>query len=230
MRIKKFNAALAAVVLGGAIFTWGGVTRLGSVIGGLLQGKSPAAVTHQPTASEQSKWSPSHRAQSVTSIPWRSRQGSMPGNVTLNKWVEGDRVYYQMSGPLNPEYRNTGANNFQNPWGSFTACEVFFPRGGGRFDQWLITPTDAVILHYDKPRRHVSKSPLPSSRYRTEINGDWITVTFWCSRRDAPANIVFNCHGEGMTIGGHKMSWVSTGAHRESTGWNHHLSERWRYP
>jgi len=232
MKLKKFNTIVAIGVLGAGSLLWLGASTLTQIaLTPLRSGAQTAAVAADAidlteavqTASEQWK-APSDAVE----IPWRNYNGRIPGKVTLKKWTQGDRTYYQMTGPIN---RDAIGNTWDNSaWGAQPAYEVFFQHNGDQYEQWLINPAGSTILHYDGEFNLVGKSALPESRFETEADGDQVTVTFWCHNRDTPSNLVFNYNdGEGgSNYGGGTLSWATTGEFRDS--WNHHKSDLWRYP
>ena len=174
----------------------------------------------------------SSEGKQVATIPWQSRFGQMPENATLQKWTEGDRTYYRVSGPINPQYADIAASK-RHDWGKFFSCEVFFQRGGGAYDQWIINPNGSMIYEYSAASRKAGcgdkfsgQSRLPDSRFSGSIKGDRVEVTFWCNNQDQPANIVFNYNSPKTK----RLHWVTTGSHKNGSGWNHHWADDWNYP
>ena len=240
MKIRKFNAILAAALLGGGLLLYGaGGFVIRSLPGpwapaGSAAVETPGAATADNPAADA--FSP--EGKQVVTIPWRGRFGQMPDQSTLKKWVVGDRIYYEVSGPLNPRYRDKQVNfpyrdkqvnDWNNQWGTYTACEVFFPRSGRAYDQWLVTPTGAGIVHHNRYRKVQGASPLAAGRYRTIVKGDRIAITFWCSQGDGPANIVFN-YNDPTATNARGLSWVTTGMHEDGESWDHHHAEDRTYP
>ena len=173
----------------------------------------------------------SEEGKQVTDIQWRNIRGQLPEKPTLKKWTVGDRTYYQVSGPINPAYRDTKVANWQAQWCDYMAIEVFFTRGGTAYDQWLITPQQCTILHFDQGKSSPlqSDSSLPNNRFRTLIKGNRIVTTFWCSKHDTPANIVFN-YNQGNGKNRQPLCWTSTDERCEKNTWVHHVPKWWTYP
>lgn len=227
MKIKKFNVAIAGVVLAVTLtvtgFVWSGLTdhQTASPGSGVSGTEVVERIAGDLTYSQEQR--------EITAIEWTSEKGTMPGNVKLVKWTEGDRVYYQMTGPVNE--RSIGNEQFQyekSNWGNTTEMEVFFPRDGSHYDQWLINPGDAQILHWTSPNKYSSTSDLPSSRYVCEIKGGKLVTTFWCHKSDTPGNIVFNYNKSAEKNGSSSLAWKTTG--KKGNHWNHHLPSRWTNP
>ncbi len=236
MKLKKFNTILAAGVLGCAVMIY--------CIGGFvaerlpwLQGPQAEQAQSSPAANAQSpiifgsKTPFSSEGKQVATIPWQSRFGQMPENATLQKWSEGDRTYYRISGPINPQYGDIAAGKRQD-WGKFFNCEVFFERGGGAYDQWIINPNGSMVYEYSRASKQNAcgdalsgQSRLPDSRFRGRIKGDRVEVTFWCNSQDSPANIVFNYNDPSTK----RLHWVTTGSHK-GQAWSHHWAGDWNYP
>ena len=237
MKLKKFNAILAASTLMGAAMLYG--------IGGFVASQLP---WFQGPQSEQTQSSAmananvpivfgsktpfSSEGKQAVTIPWQSRFGQMPEKATLQKWSKGDRTYYRVSGPINPQYGNIAAGKRQD-WGKFFSCEVFLQRGGGAYDQWIINPNGSMVYEYSSASKQNTcgsaisgQSRLPDSRYRGSIEGDRVEVTFWCNSQDPPANIVFNYNNPKAKT----LHWVTTGSHKDSAEWDHHWADDWNYP
>ena len=238
MKLKKFNTILVASTLMGAamIYGIGGfvISQLPWSQGPLTeQAQSTSAVNAQTPIVFGSKTPFSSKGKQVVTIPWQNRFGQMPGNATLQKWTDGDRTYYRICGPINPQFADIAAGKLQD-WGSFVGCEVFFQRGGGAYDQWIINPNGSMIYEHSSAAKRSGyfalsgESRLPDSRYQGSIKGDRIEVTFWCDSQDTPANIVFNYRDRI----GNSPHWVSTGSYQykpEGPG-NHHWADDWNYP
>ncbi|MCC7481764.1 MAG: hypothetical protein IT541_09610 [Hyphomicrobiales bacterium] len=230
MKLKKFNTLLAIGVFGAGSLIWMGASSLTRLA---VMPLHPAA--HAATATDLP--SPGGAAQAnidqwkapsnAVEIHWRNYNGRIPGKVALRKWTSGDRTYYQMTGPIN---RSAIGNTWDNSaWGAQPAYEVFFPGSGDRYEQWLINPSGSTILHYNGELKLVGKTPLPASRFKTEVDTDQITITFWCHNHDTPSNLVFNYNGgSGTNYGSNTLSWATTGDFQGM--WNHHKSDLWRYP
>lgn len=230
MKIKKFNAAVAGVViiLAAACY-WGAGTFFSS--SNALPGSGNIAV--QVLAGDL-KYSMKNR--NIVNIDWRSTKGTMPGNAKLVKWDDGDRVYYQISGPVNK--KTLKATNFydgSSSWGESTEMEIFFERSGGKYDQWLINSENSQILQFSGHTENggylfAGSSKLPASRYTCELKGDELVTTFWTHKSDTPQNIVFNYnHGKDVNsdnMGAKNLSWVTTG--NNDTDYDHHNLNRWR--
>src|SRR5690606_13301697 len=117
-------------------------------------------------------------------------------------------------------------------WGSHLAYEAYFPRGGRLHDHWIIGPPQAVMGHYDRP---VLGDPgwyafrgytnLTGARYRMQVEGSQVTVTFWCYSSDTPGHIVFNYNSP--TLG---MQWFSTGRAGGRDDWMNHRHVWWSNP
>lgn len=243
MRIKKFNAIAAVVIVGfGVSMWWGGssLVKLATAplqMTGLMDSAAVDTTGHSgglfvdKNTSETSgggggEWMPPDAA---VGIPFRNYHGKIPGSVTLKKWSNGDRVYYQLQGPINRSFTNTAAKD--GDWGSFAAYEIFFDQGGGAYDQWMLNPAGSNVWHYDSYNDRTGVSDLPSSRYHAQVDGDQVTMTFWVHQDDTPANIVFNYNNgrAGTAYHGGTLSWGSTGEF-DGRQWNHHKSELWRFP
>lgn len=227
MKIKKFNVAVAGVVLAVTVSITGfvGSTLIGHETTSPVSGVSGMEVVERVAGD----LTYSQEQQEITVIDWTSEHGRMPGNVKLVKWTEGDRVYYQMTGPVNE--RSIGNEQFhysKRNWGKTTEMEVFFPRDGDHYDQWLINPDNAQILHWTSPNKYSATSDLPSSRYVCEIKDGKLVTTFWCHKSDTPGNIVFNYNNGGGKNSRESLSWKTTG--KKGKNWNHHLPSRWTNP
>ncbi|MBN1126598.1 MAG: hypothetical protein JXA82_16445, partial [Sedimentisphaerales bacterium] len=174
----------------------------------------------------------SQKDRQVTNIPWQSFKDNIPGKTTLVKWVDGNRVYYQITGPVNKStFEESNVYDDHFPWGQRTEMEVFFSRGGDKYDQWFINPKRAQVAHFKDTCKYDSSSILPSSRYVCEVKGDTLITTFWCHKHDTPSNIVFNYNlqnGEKNTGG---LAWATTGLKQTNEKiWNHHNKDLWTYP
>ena len=237
MKLKKLNTILAAGVLGSAmtIYCVGGFVaeRLPWSQGPQTeQAQSSQAANAQAPIVFGSKTPFSSEGKQVVTIPWQSQFGQIPEKATLQKWTEGDRTFYRISGPINPQYGDIAAGKHQD-WGKFFGCEVFFPRGGGSYDQWVINPNGSMVYEYGGASNRITggsnfsgQSRLPDSRYRGSIKGGRVEVTFWCNSQDPPANIVFNYND----LNAKTLHWVTTGKHESDSVWNHHWASDWSYP
>jgi hypothetical protein len=230
MKIKRFNVIVAAVVLGGALLAPSAISAVGKTlwrpveaavavqqsVGRIIAGDKTASAAFTSEGKE------------VTTMSWRSRNGDLPGKTTLKKWVAGDRTYYEISGPINPQFSDLAADS-KGHWGNYFACEVFFERGGSVYDQWIINPVDSFMYHYSAPSSCGSKgrtgsSHLSDSRYQVRVEGDRTFITFWCKSSDTPRNIVFNYNNPSAPG---KLNWVTTHEHQQNQHWNHHDPALW---
>jgi hypothetical protein len=231
MKIKKFNAAVAGAVIVLATVSYFGMKSYFSSSAALPGSGSNVAVQVLAGGLEYSM-----KDRQVTQIDWRSEKGTMPGQAKLVKWEEGDRVYYQISGPVNK--KTLKATNFYDggsAWGESTEMEIFFERSGGKYDQWLINSENSQILNFGRHadgRGYIfaGSSELPASRYTCELKGDELVTTFWTHKSDTPQNIVFN-YNYGKRVdndhgGAGNLSWVTTG--NNDTDYDHHNLKRWR--
>jgi hypothetical protein len=225
MKIKKFNAILATALLGGALLVSSSVCYVARSLWG-LPGASTTAVVEVIKADVNAF---SSEGRQVTEIPWRSSRGEMPGKATLKKWVVGDRTYYEASGPINPDFRDRRAQ--PSSWYNYFAFEVFFARGGDTYDQWIINPVNSFVWHAGDRCKYVGDDPLSASRYQTRLDGDRITITFWCNNNDTPRNIVFNYNKPSPLLPqGEWLSWVTTDLGRSHQPWWHHHPTEWTNP
>ncbi len=232
MKLKKFNAFLAAGAIAGAALLYG--------LGGFAISHLPWSGDPQVVQSSAAN-SPTHiifgnktafssQGKQVATIPWQSQNGQLPENAVLQKWTDGGRTYYRVSGPINPQYKDIAAGKIQD-WGKFFSCEVFFQRGGGAYDQWIINPNGSMVYEFasacdQNSLKFSGQSGLPESRYHGSITGDRVELTFWCDNQDTPANVVFN-YNDPKTK---SLNWVTTGSHKSGAGWNHHWAGDWNYP
>ena len=222
MKIKKFNAAVAAIVFVAAAV---GYCLMSSSGPALTSNNSPAAEVK--VLAGDLKYSMTDRK--VVEIPWQSSQNTMPGKARLVKWDEGDRVYYQLSGPVNKKtLKATDFFDGSSQWGESTEMEVYFDRTGGKYDQWLINSKNSQILHWKGHFQFEDSSKLPASRYTCELKGDELVTTFWTYRDDTPANIVFNYNNDDGKTGNAVLSWVTTG--EKVVPANHHDKTNWTNP
>lgn len=234
MKLKKFNVFLAVGTLAGTAMLYG--------LGGFVLAHLPWADAQQVVRLEASgahsqivfgsKTAFSSEGKQVVTIPWASQKGQLPAGAVLEKWSDGGRTYYRLSGPINPQYADIAAGKRQD-WGSFFSCEVFFQRGGGAYDQWAINPNGSMVYEYSSASTQNAcgstfsgQNNLPESRYHGSITGDRVELTFWCDSQDEPANIVFN-YNDPKTG---SLNWVTTGSHKSGSGWNHHWAGDWNYP
>jgi hypothetical protein len=227
MKIKKFNTICAVILLGGAVL-------IPSVIGLIHSGVQRSVAAVSATASSPAGVNSARNllgpgSSQVTTVAWRGRKGDMPGQATLKKWTVGDKTYYEVSGPINPRFRDLPAS-MQKNWGEYFACEVFFARGGTSYDQWLINPSKSFILHFPHPwlgdYRNAPHSDLPKSRFETKFDKDRVITTFWCNNNDTPRNIVFNYNNPSGD-----MSWVTTDVQQGDGVTNvHHHPAEWTDP
>ncbi|MBN1124704.1 MAG: hypothetical protein JXA82_06840 [Sedimentisphaerales bacterium] len=225
MKIKKFNATVAVILVTVAVSVTSFLGYAWSRANDMLRSDSGMAVV-QRIAGELSY---SQKDRQVTHIPWQSFKDEIPGKTTLVKWADGNRVYYQITGPINKDTIGD-SDYYDGPshWGENTEMEVFFPRGGDKYDQWLINPKNAQILHFYGQYKFDSSSELPSSRYVCEVKGDELITTFWCHKHDTPGSIVFNYNRGNKKRGSDALSWATTGVNDED--WDHHNESRWTYP
>ncbi|MBN1126599.1 MAG: hypothetical protein JXA82_16450 [Sedimentisphaerales bacterium] len=230
MKIKKFNAVVAVIVVTAAVSVTSFLGYTWSRANDMLRGtSSDGTAVVQRIAGELSYSQKDHQ---VTNIPWQSFKDEIPGKTTLVKWADGNRVYYQITGPINKDtiedsdYFDGGSH-----WGENTEMEVFFSRGGDKYDQWLLNPKNAQILHFKDTCKFDSSSDLPSSRYVCEVKGDELITTFWCHKHDTPGNIVFNYNPKDGEKGSRGLAWATTGL-KKTKGqiWNHHDKDRWTHP
>jgi hypothetical protein len=139
----------------------------------------------------------------------------------------GDRTYYEATGPINPRFRDVRAR--PDSWEDYFAFEVFFARGGNAYDQWIINPNNSFVFHFEDRCRRTGRSDLPSSRYRVKIEGDRVSIIFWCHNSDTPRNIVFN-YNEPTPSTPEKLSWVTTDLGQDHDPWWHHQPAEWTDP
>ena len=221
MKIKKFNAAVAAIVFVAAAVGY----CLMPSSGPTLTGSGP--VTEVKVLAGDLKYSMADRK--IVEIPWQSSQNTMPGKARLVKWDEGDKVFYQISGPVNKKtLKATDFYDGSSQWGESTEMEVYFERTGNKYDQWLINTENSQILHYKDYWQFEDSSRLPASRYTCELKGDEIVTTFWTYKDDSPANIVFNYNNNDGKTGNEVLSWVTTG--QKTIPANHHDKSKWTNP
>jgi hypothetical protein len=231
MKVKKINTVAAAIFITGVIgiasfcgYVWSSnsvVSNAQSAMSGLVQTNEKVGNVSQDLAADRD----------VIDIGWRTFQNDIPDDTSLVKWEEGSRVYYQITGPVN---KNAIADTdyFDGPskWGKDVEMEVFFDRGGGRYDQWLVNPDNAQILHYNGQRHFTGSSDLPESRYTCEVKGGRIVTTFWTHKNDTPGNIVFNYVSDSNGGTGRNLAWATTGTTPSGQRANHHTMGNWTNP
>jgi hypothetical protein len=229
MKIKKFNIAFAGTVIA-VVITMSSI--MGHVYSTVARHTSEAAsATTAVVERIAGDLSYSQEGRQLIEIPWTSAKGTIPGKVSLHKWVDGDRVYYQIAGPVNKDTVHESKGYYydgRSQWGDNTEMEVFFMRDGGKYDQWLLNPHNAQILHFKAHTKFHSYSVLPSSRCACEIKGDSLVTTFWCSKADTPGNIIFNYKTDDGKTTSDALSWVTTGTN--DGAFDHHETTRWTYP
>ena len=231
MKIKKLNTALAIVIAAGGLFCLigpkGAVERARSTTATQNAASGGAGSAFDETASSAGSSEILRHAdfsaegKEITVIPWQflSDADKMPGQPVLKKWKVGSRGFYQLTGPVNPSYVGQAAKT----WGSHLAFEVFFRRDGRYYDQWILGPPRGVVNHYRDWMVPVATSGMPSSRYRMEVQGSQVTVTFWCYANDTPANIVFN-----YNLPNQELAWCSTS--KTPPHKTHHQRDTWTDP
>ncbi len=230
MKIKKFNAILATVVLGGALFVPSMIGLMGRTLWQPLTFSAAAtdSVANVIAGNMTATGDFTPEDKQVISIPWRSSKGEMPGKAMLRKWVDGDRTYYEVSGPVNPKSLEGGIKDQNGPWGHHFVQSVYFDRGGKAYDQWIINPNEPLIYHFNDTMCRTGESRLPSSRFQIKVKDNWITVTFWCHNNDTPQNIAF--HYSDTESFPESVSWVATDTGQNPALCPHHQSENWTDP
>jgi len=231
MKVKKINTVAAAIFITGVIgiasfcgYVWSSNSVVGnaqSAVSGLVQSNEKVGNVSQDLAADRD----------VIEIGWKSFQNDIPNDTSLVKWEDGSRVYYQITGPVNKNaIADTDYFDGQSLWGKNVEMEVFFDRGGGRYDQWLVNPANAQILHFDGYYKFRGSSDLPKSRYTCEVKGGKLVTTFWTHKDDAPGNIVFNyiSNSDGGTY--KNLAWATTGTTKSGDGANHHKMANWTNP
>ena len=232
MKVKKINTVAAAVLITGVItmasffgYVWSSSSAL---VGNAPPAMSALTRAHGEAGSVLQELAADR---DVIEIGWKSFQNDIPDDTSLTKWEDGDRIYYQVSGPVNKDaIADTDYFDGSSRWGKNVEMEVFFDRGGGRYDQWLINPENAQILHYGGYYKFNGSSDLPRSRYSCEVKGGKIVTTFWSHKNDTPGNIVFNYI---LKSGGNvdkNLAWATTGAARSGHGEDHHKMASWTNP
>ena len=234
MKVKKINTVAAAVLITGVItmasffgYVWSSSSAL---IGNAPPAMSALTRAHGEAGSILQE---SAADRDVIEIGWKSFQNDMPDDTSLTKWEDGDRIYYQVSGPVNEgtiHEGNIGHYADHHRWGDSVEVEVFFDRGGGKYDQWMINPKSAANHHFAGYYQFRSSSVLPKSRYSCQIKGGNLVTTFWTHKDDAPGNIVFNYI---LKSGGNvdkNLAWATTGTTQSGHGGEHHKIANWTNP
>lgn len=235
MKLKKFNAGVAVAVVVGAAAIYsllGYAIAKGNSLLSTPVGNAVATVAQSDVLAGSLKYS--SVGKQIKEVPWRSFKGKIPGKLKLVKWDDGDKTFYQMSGPVNKgSIKSTDYFDGSSRWGDTTEMEIFFDRGDGNYDQWLINPDNAQILHFNGKNKFRGSSDLPESRYTCEIKGDQLVTTFWCHSSDTPGNLVFNYRYDKATnpeghINSKFLGWATTGI--KGANWDHHDMKRWANP
>jgi hypothetical protein len=230
MKIKKFNAIMIATLLSGALLVPTTVAFIVQMVRHSPISSATATFSGMEVIAGEKAISSAFMSEGkqATMIQWRSQRGELPGKTTLKKWTVGDRTYYEICGPINPNFRDRGTL-MSSQWGSIFACEVFFERGGSAYDQWIINPNQSSILHFSKPltgdyHRDATHNQLPDSRYQVKVLDDRVWITFWCHNSDTPRNIVFNYNN---TTGTGGLNWVTMDTQKNGPVAIHHDPSAW---
>ena len=226
MKIKKFNVILATMILGGVLVVPSTIGLFGRLLWQPFSSSTAATTTvSYVMAGAKTIDDFSSEGKQVVSIPWRTHKGEMPGKPKLCKWVDGNRTYYEVSGPVNPQSLKGGVHDQNGLWGRHFVQSVYFERGGNAYDQWIINPNEPLIFHFNDTMRKTGENRLPSSRFQIKVKDNWITVTFWCPNNDTPRNIAFH-YSDRESIP-ESVSWVATDTGQNPTHCPHHQSENW---
>jgi len=230
MKVKKINTVAAAIFITGTItvasffgYVW---SSNSSVIPNVPSAISVSVQTNEKVGNVSRDLAADR---DVIEIGWKNfrNENDIPDDTSLVKWEDGSRVYYQITGPVNKgAIAETDYFDGPSQWGKDVEMEVFFDRGGGRYDQWLVNPANAQILHYSSYNQFMGSSDLPKSRYSCEVKGGKLVTTFWTHKDDMPGNIVFNYVSNSDGVTRENLAWATTGTLTS----NHHTMANWTNP
>ena len=149
-------------------------------------------------------------SQKVEVLRWSNRYESIPDRVSLIKWRDNNRTYYQIIGPVDPKYL---FRKFESP-----TCEVFFPPSCDtkKWEFWMDHGNVSFIAYTGSYRQSVA-----TKCYNYEINEGYVTLSFWVPKIQFVGNIVFNYEKSDYS------AWVAT---EEAGTKKHDNMLRWSLP
>ncbi|MBN1124703.1 MAG: hypothetical protein JXA82_06835 [Sedimentisphaerales bacterium] len=122
----------------------------------------------------------------ATEIQWTNHTNSVPGIVTLQKWSVSGRTYYQIHGPVNPDY---GRNSPR-----YVICRIYLFNDYG-IERWGVSLSDNKSVVCQSWIDNVAKS-VPERRVQIVFKEDYLTVCFWTPAGQTVGNIVFEYQEE----------------------------------